>query len=72
MTWFPNKPPVSIDANDYSFKRWFQDIWRFVRGENRANLTLTSATNLSEDFLYPVDATSAGVTVTLPLASHYQ
>jgi hypothetical protein len=72
MDTFPNKPPVNEEAGGFAFKRWFQDIYRFVRGEARVNPSLTAATNLSEDYFYPVNATGGNITVTLPKASVYK
>lgn len=75
MPWWINNPPQGGDS--FSWQRWFLQVYRFIRGENRTyntggTLSLSTATNLSEDFLYPCDATSAGFTVTLPLAANYQ
>lgn len=71
MSWFPNLPPSQGDQ--FSWFRWFQQAYRYFYGENRTHHpNLAAASNLSEDFLYPVDATAAPVTVTLPLAANYQ
>lgn len=72
MTWYGNFPPVQDDPSNFSFKKWFQDIYRMLRGETRVNNpSLTTATNLSEEYFYPVDCTSGAITVTLPLAVNY-
>lgn len=75
MPWWINNP--NSEGDSFYWFRWFQQIYRYCRGENRTfnnggTLALTSATNLSDDYLYPCDATAAGFTVTLPLAANYQ
>ncbi len=27
-----NPPPINVDANDFTFKKWFQDIYSYSRG----------------------------------------
>lgn len=72
MAWYGNHPPVEDDPSNFSFKKWFQDMYRMLRGETRVNNpSITTATNLSEEYFYPVDCTSGAVTVTLPLAANY-
>jgi len=72
MSWFPNKPPVQISADDFHFKKWNEQMHRFAFGENRVIPVQTTTATAGEEFLYPADATSAGFTITLPPASTYK
>lgn len=71
FSWFPKKPPIVVSGNDWMFKQWFQDVYRFMKGEGTPAISQTVDLNLSENFFYPVDATAGNVIVTLPLAATY-
>jgi len=62
------KPSAEMDANHYTYKQWFQDVYRFIF--SKTNITsITSAYTVVTDVYYiRVDTTSGGVTITLPTA----
>lgn len=68
--FLPNRPAVDTDANSFVFKGWFDSIWKYIRnwGVVAASTTSTLTPDL-DTFLYPVDTSGGGVTVTLPAAS---
>lgn len=71
MAWFPNKPSVGADIKDFFWKPWFQSIWRAIYGLTHVTTSQTTAQTITEEFLYPVDATAGGITITLPPASSW-
>jgi hypothetical protein len=71
VTWFPKKPSTQAESNIWEWRPWFQSIWRFVRGEVRVNIEATANTYLQEEYCYPISASGAARTVTLPAANIY-
>lgn len=65
--WFPPKPTINVDADDWVWKRWMQGAYRYMRGSTKRGiaaagtaspLLVPTGTYAAENYLYEVDTTA--------------
>lgn len=68
--FLPNKPNNNVKADDWVFKEWFMQVWRYFRGENAvAPIQLVTFTADLETFLYPCATGGGAIVANLPPAA---
>ncbi len=63
-----SKPPFNEGIPD-TIWNWHLKTWRWTEGETKPEIVKTASFTASDAYLYPVDATSGSVVVTLPKAT---
>lgn len=69
--WLPNSAPHEDEDVNWVTKGWFDKIYRWLVGESYVEISQTAAVTLSDYLVYPIDATSGNLVITLPPAQDY-
>jgi hypothetical protein len=64
--------PPSFREEDWAKQLWFNSVFGFVKSKTEQVTTTASYTPKSEEFCIWADATSGGITITIPLALNYK
>lgn len=65
------KPPARDSVDGYTYKQWFQSVWRYVVSRIKIKTAIASYSVEADIFYVRADATAGVMTVTLPVANQY-